>query len=92
MGRLLRLSPGYFRAYSALKPRGTARSALAVIASRLSSDRLPGAEDFEALRWPVGVAWAREVKGEMLWVLYALDDTYVTLQELRTAKPVRVRE
>jgi hypothetical protein len=51
---------------------------------------LPLRGDFEALRWPVGVAWARQTEGFSLWVLYTFDRQLVTLHELKGTTPVRV--
>lgn len=91
MGRLLRLTPAYSQAYSALKLDAGASSALTKTAVRLErAVSLPGPSDFEVLRWPVGVAWARRVSGTVLWILYEFDEEFVTLREIRKAKPVRV--
>ena len=91
MGRLLRLEKQYAQAYSALKLNPAEKSAIAATAIRLeSASSLPGAEDFEALRWPVGVAWARKVTEARLWVLYRFDEHSVTLEDIRRTKPVRV--
>jgi hypothetical protein len=57
------------------------------------SGRLPGQTDFEALLpFGVGVAWARQVRGFQLWVLYRFDDREVTLRALADREPVRVDE
>ncbi|HEX6764061.1 MAG TPA: hypothetical protein VF103_01260 [Polyangiaceae bacterium] len=91
MGRLLRLEKQYAQTYSALKLDRTEKSAVAATTIRLeNASSLPGAEDFEALRWPVGVAWARKVRGARLWVLYSFDEHSMTLEDIRRAKPVRV--
>jgi hypothetical protein len=56
------------------------------------SERLPAPTDFEALRWPVGVAWAREIGASQraLWLLYSFDGRTVTLEEIRATEPVHI--
>jgi hypothetical protein len=54
------------------------------------SDALPLSGDREVLRMPVGVAWAHEVPGVRLWLLYTFDAGGVELCEIRDVKPVPV--
>ena len=93
MGRVLQLDERYARTYSALRLSREARAAVARTMARLqASGALPLPGDFAALRWPVGVAWAREAGSFSLWVLYTFDERFVTLHELRSTRPVRVDE
>jgi hypothetical protein len=51
---------------------------------------LPGAQDFEALIPPVGVAWVRQVAGVRLWVYFRFNDHEIEALALMDTEPVRV--
>lgn len=56
----------------------------------LASGTLPGPEDFETLLYPAGTAWARQIPGRSLWLLYRFDDAEVMVLVLVDRRPVHV--
>jgi hypothetical protein len=70
------------------------RAAVGKLLGRLTSEPLPGAEDFEALLYPVGIAWVRQVPvpERSLWVVFRFDEHEVAVLVVVDREPVSVEE